>query len=295
MSKTKSLKSTCINCNIIDHHQLRYSLKGFQLLTCNSCSNSFVNPVPKNMSKYYPENYWKVSGLLGNIKELIYSTSQSRRPAWIRSYLHKGSILDIGSGEALFAKKLPNFKLINIDFPNSKIKNPQVLKVDFLKWHTSQKFDAIVFWESLEHVPTPGKYLEKSSKLLKKNGLIFIECPNLHSLESKLFGKNWYHLDPPRHLSHFNPAGIKHILKINKFKPLSVSQIFTPEYSYTGLIMSSLNVLGLDPMNLNSHTKTTTTLFLLLSVLISPFALIIGSLLYFMGQSPIMLVVAKKI
>lgn len=289
--KTNNLR--CLNCHILDKHQLKYSFGNFKLYICNNCSNGFIYPIPKDMGKYYPDNYWQLPGFLGNIKNFVYDFLQSRRPRWVKSYLNQGEILDIGAGEAIFGKKMTGYKVTSIDFPGSKIKNPAVLKVDFLKWQGGKKFDAVVFWQSLEHVPDPGKYLKKASTLLKKDGLIFIECPRFDSLESKLFGKHWYHLDPPRHLSHYALKGLAKILKLNGLVSVSKKNIISPEHAYAGFLASLLNSLGFNFME--SYLKRSNNFFLLVFIIIlSPLALISESILLLMGQSPVMLLIAKK-
>ena len=290
--KTSYLK--CLNCHSSSKHQLKYGFKNYGLYECRECQNGFLYPIPKNMGKYYPDNYWKLPGLVGKIKDFTYDFFQSRRPGWIRNYLTDGLILDVGAGEANFARKMSGYNVTSIDFPGSKIKNPDVLKVDFLKWKTAKKFNAIVFWQSLEHVPDAGKYLEKAYKLLKKGGMIFIECPAFNSLESRIFGKNWYHLDPPRHISHFSIEGLAKILKKLGLSVVSKSNVISPEHAYVGFLASLLNSLGFNFMDSYLKKNNTFPLFIMALVL-SPLAFIMESVLFLSGYSPVMLLVAKKI
>lgn len=292
MTRKKSSNQKCLNCQSSGNIKPKYQFGNFQLFTCQNCTNGFVNPLPKDIGKLYPENYWKMSGPIGKIKNLIYDFFQTRRNRALQSYLKKGSIVDVGAGEARFAKNLNGFQITSIDFPGSKIKNPDVLKVDFLKWNTKQKFDAIVFWQSLEHIPNSQKYLQKSNQLLKKGGLIFIECPRYDSLESNLFGKNWYHLDPPRHLLHFSKSGINRILK-KQFQPLFVKNVFAPEYMLPGLVVSLANSMGFKPVDSYLKRKNLLPNLILLTILM-PIAIAIESVLYLSNQSPIMLAVARK-
>lgn len=285
---------TCPACQLSSENTTKYQFKDYNLLICNSCTNGFTYPVPKDMSKYYPDNYWQSAGLLGQLKNSLYGFFQLRRADWIKEYLKRGAVLDVGAGEALFAKKMPGYEILSIDFPGSKVKNPSVLKVDFLKWKTTKKFDAIVFWESLEHVPNPANYLKKTFQLLKKNGIVFIECPQFNSWEAKIFGRSWHHLDPPRHLSDFSGPGLTRMLKKTRFKILKLQSISAPEYAYSGFVISVLKKIGLDPIQ--SYTKKENMSLILLSVAaLLPFAVIIESLLYLFGQSPIMLAVARKL
>jgi SAM-dependent methyltransferase len=67
-----------------------------------------------------------------------------------------------------------------------------------------QSFDLVLMSHSLEHLPSPFDALQRAHRLLKNDGLLVVSVPNVNSLEFKLFGAWWFHLDPPRHLYHFD-------------------------------------------------------------------------------------------
>ena len=285
--------STCLICSSPKKQKLFLTRPDFRVYTCSSCTNGFLYPTPKKIAKYYPETYWNISGPAGFLKQQIYRFFQQRRPGWIRSKLKKGAnVLDIGSGEAEFAASLPDYKVTSIDFPASKIKNPEVLKVDFLNWQPNQEFDAVVFWQSLEHIPNPQLYIKKANQIIKKDGLLFVECPRFDSFESRLFNQNWYHLDPPRHLFHFSKAGLKAILKKNKFTDIHIYNVFSPEYIYPGFLISLTNTLGINALDLYLKKKLRWQIILI--ILLMPVSFISASLQQILGNSPIMLAVARK-
>ena len=65
---------------------------------------------------------------------------------------------------------------------------------------------AIVFWHSLEHLPDPMRHLEHAARLLVPGGVLIIAIPNPESLQARVFGRRWLHLDYPRHLVHIPTA-----------------------------------------------------------------------------------------
>src|SRR3989338_2097354 len=89
-----------------------------------------------------------------------------------------------------------------------------------------QKSDMIVFWESLEHTPAPEKYIRKAFRLLSDRGFILVEYPRFECLESKIFGKFWYHLDLPRHLAHFTDVGLRRLMLANNLELTSQRSVF---------------------------------------------------------------------
>jgi hypothetical protein len=46
--------------------------------------------------------------------------------------------------------------------------------------------------------------------------------PNFDSWQSRRFGTNWFHLDLPRHRSHFTPDGLEALLRRTGFVPLAL-------------------------------------------------------------------------
>lgn len=263
----------------------------FNILFCQSCLTGFTYPIPKNLNIYYHIYYWISPGILGKIKNFLFKIFQLRRRAWVYRYLTGGQILDVGAGEARFSKLLTNkFQVTSLD-PSPKIKNREVIRIDFLKWHTKSKFDAIVFWESLEHTPKPQKYLEKAAKLLKKDGFLFIEYPRFDSWEAKLFKKYWFHLDPPRHLSHLTKPGMEIMLSRAGF--LKTHHLTTSAFDYTiwGLIASILNTFHIKTESLKHKVDP---FFLILITPLAVLAFFIEVLQRSVNQSPIGLIIAKK-
>lgn len=282
----------CPNCTISEVIH-KFNSNKFQVYFCNKCLNGFTYPVPKNLGRYYNDNYWLSGGFIGALKNPLYSFFQMRRKYWVMNFLKTGEILDVGSGEGIFSRLLrKDFKVTSLDVPSSKIKNPAVIKADFLKWDPKKKFDAVVFWESLEHTQYPQEYLKKASSILKKGGYIFIEYPRYDSFESHLFKKYWFHLDPPRHLSHLTPNGVNKILSREKLAPQARFGVFAFEYTVGGFVESTLNLFLSEPNEFFRNSKKLSLIFLLLPlIIISAFLEII---FFILGQSPIYLTVAKK-
>ena len=65
---------------------------------------------------------------------------------------------------------------------------------------------AVVFWHSLEHLTAPRAALNEAARLLDPGGVVVIATPNTDSIQAKLFGDRWLHLDLPRHLVHLPAA-----------------------------------------------------------------------------------------
>jgi 2-polyprenyl-3-methyl-5-hydroxy-6-metoxy-1,4-benzoquinol methylase len=105
-------------------------------------------------------------------------------------------------------------------------------------------FDAITLWHVLEHVADPRTLLAEIRRILKPDGVLLVAVPNFGSLEARISKDKWFHLDVPRHVTHFSAATLEHALNENGFDIRHTSG-FAPEYDFFSFIQSALNVCGL--------------------------------------------------
>jgi SAM-dependent methyltransferase len=103
--------------------------------------------------------------------------------------------------------------------------------------------DLVTFWHVLEHVKDPGEYIKETNRLLKDSGKLIIEIPNIASPIAKIFGKKWFGLDLPRHIYHFSPESLKHILIDNGFCIVK-ERYFSLDQSIFSLLQCILNLFN---------------------------------------------------
>ena len=96
--------------------------------------------------------------------------------------------------------------------------------------YPDHSFALVTLMHVLEHVSKPTGLLEEISRILVPGGLLLLMLPNIESLEFKLFGKDWYSLDIPRHLSHFSPKTLQYAVQSTD---LVVRRIVSQPNSYS--------------------------------------------------------------
>jgi SAM-dependent methyltransferase len=69
-------------------------------------------------------------------------------------------------------------------------------------------FDAITLNHVIEHALDPVGLLRECWRILAPGGQLVVITPNTQSLASRIWGRHWYHLDPPRHLFLFSRRAI---------------------------------------------------------------------------------------
>jgi glycosyltransferase involved in cell wall biosynthesis len=286
---TPGRRAVCPICSLSHLVEDQGKVAGYNLFFCKSCKLGFIYPMPINLSKYYPPVYYRYKGLLGWLRKVLFDFFERRRKDWVQNVLSKGAVLDVGSGEGGFGESLDKkYKVTSLEMPFSGVENKDVIKSDFLKYRPNRSFDAVCFWESLEHTPNPRAYLEKSFSLLRNGGYVFIEYPRYRGFESRLFGKNWFHLDIPRHTFHLTDAGLSDLLRRSGFKFISRSRVYAPEYTFAGFAISLLSTFGVKNFNFRDLSKF---------VLIIPGTIVgavVESLFYLLGESPIGYIMARK-
>lgn len=64
-------------------------------------------------------------------------------------------------------------------------------------------FDVITSNHVIEHVHDPISLVQECLRVLKPGGRLVLATPNIESFGHEYFGRDWSHLDPPRHLRLF--------------------------------------------------------------------------------------------
>jgi SAM-dependent methyltransferase len=107
-------------------------------------------------------------------------------------------------------------------------------------------FDCITLWHSLEHLRDPVGGLRQLRSLLKPEGTLILAVPNARGAQARLFGKDWLHLDVPRHLHHFGPESLRRTLEEAGF---TLDEVWhhEAEYDVFGWMQSALNKMFDEP------------------------------------------------
>jgi len=85
--------------------------------------------------------------------------------------------------------------------------------------------DAVTLWHVLEHLDDPAGALARVAGWLRRGGVALVGVPNAASLQAWLGGPVWFHLDVPRHRTHFTPQGLRALLRAHGLEPLSTHHV----------------------------------------------------------------------
>jgi hypothetical protein len=148
--------------------------------------------------------------------------TRARLAARIDKIAPPGGVLDVGAGPGSLVRALrrrgrPALGLERADVaPASEAAGAPAepalsgpLVIDAPLSEVGGTCAAAVFWHSLEHLPQPLVSLRAAAGLLAPRGVMAIAVPNAASLQARVFGDAWLHLDPPRHLIHLSPSTLR--------------------------------------------------------------------------------------
>ena len=212
----------------------------FNVLECKNCKVTFTD-VDVNSAfygHYYPKNYYdKFRGnkLVESLLAFLEKFSFKRKLRLILRHKPPGNrVLEIGCAQGKFLHDLPStFKKFGVEinedgrryiqehYPEITVYQDGIESQAFENNHA--RYDIIFMWHVLEHLKNPTECLDRLSKLLNENGVFIFEVPNRDSLGFRLTRKQWFHLDTPRHLYHYNQHSLKQLLNQSGLKIIEYS------------------------------------------------------------------------
>lgn len=226
----------------------------FQIHQCGNCSYAFTWPRPNDLSPHYPTRYRQYHPLIITILSLLY---RRRAKKWHRLFTQPGSTFEMGHGDGIMLDSLRRvgwkvfgsertvqaayFARHSLDMPVF-VGGPHAIQI-------APIFDLIFLFQVLEHLDDPVDTIRKIGQFLKPNGRLIIGVPNFSGWQRRFSGINWFHLDVPRHLSHFSAQSLDALVKTAGLEIERIS--FTSlEHDPYGWVQSLLNKMDNKPNRL---------------------------------------------
>lgn len=228
----------------------------FNVVRCKRCGLIYVNPRPtqKETKFYYPkERYYSCQescerkGFDQRMKSLIrqslpgynekisimswvigraIGTILQRQIDIVVPFKKDGKILDAGcgNGDMIGWMKEYGWETYGVDISREACEQAKKQGLDVFcgelqdAHFSSDFFDVITVNHVLEHVHNPLALLKECNRILKKDGLLIVDCPNFGCFDSRLFGESWQQVDVPRHLYHFTWDTLNKTLNVAGFE-----------------------------------------------------------------------------
>lgn len=219
----------------------------FKVLACPACGLKFTDQgsLERPLSEYYPDSYAPYAvaenaapgpaspapgGLKAALKRspagpFLAALSQGE-PPFVPDLPPGASVLEIGcaSGNFLHGLAARNWRLRGVELNDFAAGKARKRGLDVFTGTVEAarfpagSFDAVFAFQVVEHLTDPVATFREVNRILAEGGTFVFALPNAGSLEFRLFGSNWYALDLPRHLFHFDPETVRKALEKAGFR-----------------------------------------------------------------------------
>jgi 2-polyprenyl-3-methyl-5-hydroxy-6-metoxy-1,4-benzoquinol methylase len=214
----------------------------FQVWECSHCSVRFTQDVPgvEYIDGYYKSDAYishsnTSKGFINKLYHLVRSFTLGSKKRLVQKTSAKieNSLLDIGAGTGAFTSTMQKagWHVTGLEPDQTARTNAKeqynilLHPPEHLFSLAPASFNAITLWHVLEHVHELHTYLDTFYSLLSEGGSLIIAVPNYKSYDATVYSGAWAAYDVPRHLYHFSPESMKHLLyqhgfKIKKYIPM---------------------------------------------------------------------------
>jgi len=212
--------SKCIICN--NSKTLKWTNSElFPARKCKNCNLVFMTNQleDRGLNDYY-SNYIGKRRINNKLK------MQQRKKQYvidlnlINNFVNKGKVLDVGCNGGFFLNEFSDkFAKYGTEVDIKSIEYAKKYFPKFAKniYYTnlmksnfkSNYFDLITMRGVIEHVSDPISHIKKISKMLKKNGYLYMcATPNGESKIFSIYKERWNLFHPVQHLWHFSPKNL---------------------------------------------------------------------------------------
>jgi 2-polyprenyl-3-methyl-5-hydroxy-6-metoxy-1,4-benzoquinol methylase len=205
-----------------------------QLLACTRCGLQYVSPRLRSEAV--------LGGYTDGSDEQFVSQARGREITFGKSLdeiesiwnRERGRLLDIGTGGGSFPYMAaargwqaegcePNRWLCEWALQNYKL--PIRPGTVFEQHYPAKSFDVVTLWDVLEHTPDPKAEVQEMHRLLKDEGLVVINYPDIGSWIARAMGRSWVFLLDV-HLYYFTRATIRRLLEDTGFDVIRIRPHF---------------------------------------------------------------------
>ena len=216
------------------------TLERFEIQVCRDCGLARTAPQPVHIESYYSQRYY------GSRHWITTAYCLWRRIRVVNltfGEVRAHAVLDVGCGDGAFLEKArqQGWRVIGTEIGVGRLSIAGIRVASSLA-DVDERFDCITCWHVLEHLPNPLASLRAMRSRLTADGALVLSVPDAGGLQSRLFGRFWFHRDVPRHLFHFDLRSLRLTLESAGFRVVKVWH-HELEYDLFGWIQSALNCM----------------------------------------------------
>ena len=179
----------------------------FQYLKCQGCGTYSLKNVPSDLSLYYPESYYELpeAYLLPAL-----ASNEAHKIEMIAPWKSGGRMVEVGPGAGVFSycAKQAGFEVTAVEMDE---RTCEYMKASVgvkavqgddpaLELRRIGSVSVVALWHVIEHLRDPWGFIDAAAECLEPGGILALSAPNPESVQFRLLGSRWAHVDAPRHL-----------------------------------------------------------------------------------------------
>jgi len=88
-----------------------------------------------------------------------------------------------------------------------------------------ESVDAVVMWDTIEHLPRPDLTIDKIVRVLRPNGFLFLTTGDIGGVLARARRERWRLICPPSHLHYFSRKTIARLLENGGLQPVEIKYV----------------------------------------------------------------------
>lgn len=213
-----------------------------KIVQCTSCGLIYTRPSFRNsaLDFVYPRD---IIPDICKQKDYIYSNLNISKHIPFLEIIKANSadrkrLVDIGTryGELPYLARQENFEAFGIEYNKASINIAKASGREYIFHGTIEdlpelnksgkipSFEIVTMDDVLEHLVDANKEISIISSLQKTGDIIIMRQMDSDSLGHRLYGKNWYYLQPAAHMFYFNSKTASKLLENNEYTIVDIAK-----------------------------------------------------------------------
>jgi 2-polyprenyl-3-methyl-5-hydroxy-6-metoxy-1,4-benzoquinol methylase len=208
----------------------------YAYVLCLRCGLRRQDPVPDpdSLTVLYHSEFYQDRGLdktLDDVPRFARELLADRLDRLTRATGTRGRLLDVGCGTGLFleAARRAGWEVRGTETSQDSIRyarqftSAPIFHGELASLEDDTTYDALTYWDVLEHLPDPRAELRLARERLNPGGVVGVSLPSVQGLKARLKGDAWRYYAPSMgHISHFTPRTLSMLLSQAGFTVLDV-------------------------------------------------------------------------
>jgi 2-polyprenyl-3-methyl-5-hydroxy-6-metoxy-1,4-benzoquinol methylase len=208
----------------------------YAYVRCRRCGlrRQYPVPDPDSLTVLYHSEFYQDRGLdktLDDLPRFARELLADRLDRLTRAVGKPGRLLDVGCGTGLFLEtaRRAGWEARGTETSEDsiayarKFTSAPIFHGELANLDDSTTYDALTYWDVLEHLPDPRAELRLARERLNPGGVVGVSLPSVQGLKARLQRDAWRYYAPSMgHISHFTPRTLSALLTQAGFRVLDV-------------------------------------------------------------------------